>query len=111
MEGGAGSGKTMQLGSNSIFETSPENGGLGVRLTRANGAQAFIYHWHDAVEILYGLKGCTTVGVVDRPYTLSEGDILIIGPGESHCLFPADYRAERLVLMFEPSGLFGNAGF
>lgn len=104
-------GKAMQSGSNSIFETAPENNGLGIRLTRANGAQAFIYHWHDAVEILYGLKGCTTVGVVDRPYSLSEGDILIIGPGESHCLFPADCQAERLVLMFEPSELFGNAVF
>lgn len=103
--------KTMQLGSGSIFETAPENSGVGIRLTRANGAQAFIYHWHDAVEILYGLEGSTTVGVVDRPYTLSEGDILIIGSGESHCLFPADYRAKRLVLMFEPARLFGSTGF
>ena len=100
----------MQL-NNGIFETAPENGGFGIRLTRANGAQAFIYHWHDAVEILYGLEGSTTVGVVDRPYTLSEGDILIIGSGESHCLFPADYRAKRLVLMFEPSVLLGNGCF
>ena len=103
--------KTMQLGSGSIFETAPENSGVGIRLTRANGAQAFIYHWHDAVEILYGLEGSTTVGVVDRPYTLSEGDILIIGSGESHCLFPADYRAKRLVLMFEPARLFGSTDF
>ena len=100
----------MQL-NNGIFETAPENGGFEIRLTRANGAQAFIYHWHDAVEILYGLEGSTTVGVVDRPYTLSEGDILIIGSGESHCLFPADYRAKRLVLMFEPSVLLGNGYF
>ncbi len=100
----------MGLIRDSIFEPSTLDD-FPIRITVATGAQAYIYHWHDAVEILYGLEGCTTVGIMDRPYQLQESDILVIGAGENHCLFPSDYRARRLVVMVEPSFLFGQKAF
>ena len=72
------------------------------------GAQAFIYHWHDAAEVLLGLSGETTAAVADRPYRLAEGDVLLIPPGESHCLFPSGAGDTRLVLMFEPVFFLGG---
>ncbi len=81
-----------------------------VRLTIADGAQAFIYHWHDAVEILCGLEGQTVVGV-DHPYTLGKSDILLIASGESHCLFPSGREDKRLVLMFDPALIFRQGYF
>lgn len=99
-----------QSARDSIFEPyDPDD--FPVRITVATGAQAYIYHWHESIEILYGLEGCTTVGIMDRPYQLQESDILIIGSGENHCLFPSDYRARRLVVMVEPSFLFGQKAF
>lgn len=93
-----------------IFEPATSED-FPVRITVATGAQAYIYHWHESIEILYGLEGCTTVGVMDRPYQLQESDVLIICSGENHCLFPSDYRARRLVVMVEPSFLFGQKAF
>ena len=50
-------------------------------------------HWHDEVEILYGLDKLTTIGVADRPYYLNESDIIVIGAGENHCLFPSEIQS------------------
>ncbi len=99
-----------QLARDCVFEPHDLDD-FPIRITVATGAQAYIYHWHESIEILYGLEGCTTVGVMDRPYQLRESDILIIGAGENHCLFPSDYRARRLVVMVEPSFLFGQKAF
>ena len=59
--------------------------GFPVKAGEMDGGRAFLYHWHDSVEMLYGLGGATSVGVAGQPYALGEGDVLIIGPGESHC--------------------------
>ena len=74
--------------SGSLYEP-PGKGDFPLKMARATGAQAFIYHWHDAAEVLLGLSGETTAAVADRPYRLAEGDVLLIPPGESHCLFPS----------------------
>ena len=91
----------------SIYEPAWETD-FPVRFGVADGAQAFIYHWHDAVEILCGLSGNTTVGV-ERPYSLEASDVMIIGSGESHCLFPSGREDTRLVLMFDSAFFFRRA--
>ena len=93
----------------SIYEPAWETD-FPVRFGVADGAQAFIYHWHDAVEILCGLSGNTTVGV-ERPYSLEASDVMIIGSGESHCLFPSGREDTRLVLMFDSAFFFRQSCF
>ena len=94
----------------SLYEPPVENG-FPLKMTRATGGQAFIYHWHDAAELLLGLSGETTAGIADRPYRLGKGDILLIPPGESHCLFPSGAEDTRLVLMFEPKFFLGDGAY
>lgn len=93
--------------SGSLYEP-PGQEAFPLRMTRATGGQAFIYHWHDAAEVLLGLSGETVAAVGDRPYRLAEGDILLIPPGESHCLFPSEAADTRLVLLFEPGFFLGG---
>lgn len=93
--------------SGSLYEP-PGKGDFPLKMARDTGAQAFIYHWHDAAEVLLGLSGETTAAVADRPYRLAEGDVLLIPPGESHCLFPSGAGDTRLVLMFEPGFFLGG---
>ena len=94
----------------SLYEPPVENG-FPLKMTRATGGQAFIYHWHDAAELLLGLSGETTAGIADWPYRLGKGDILLIPPGESHCLFPSGAEDTRLVLMFEPKFFLGDGAY
>ena len=68
--------------SGSLYEP-PGKGDFPLKMARATGAQAFIYHWHDAAEVLLGLSGETTAAVADRPYRLAEGDVLLIPPGRA----------------------------
>ena len=70
-----------------------------------NGSAAFQYHWHEAVEILLGLKGETAVGIRNGGVTLGPGKILIIGSGESHSILPGDMEAERLAIHFSTAFL------
>lgn len=90
----------------SKFEREFNGNGLPFKLGVMDGAQSYVYHWHNFVEILYGLEKQTIVGVGDTHYLLDESDIIIIGQGENHCLFPSDSGAKRLALIFEPSFLF-----
>ncbi|MCI9545043.1 MAG: AraC family transcriptional regulator [Acutalibacter muris] len=85
--------------------------GFPVKAGEMDGGRAFLYHWHDSVEMLCGLEGATSVGVAGQPYALGEDDILIIGPGESHCVFPSGHQARRLCILFEPGQLFPHTLF
>ncbi len=98
-------GKTGRI--HSLFQTqfSPEGLPWGVAIQKDSAS--FLYHWHDAVEILLGVTGKTEVGIVGQSYTLREGDIVIIGPQESHCVFP-ESGSTHLALDFEPSVIFTN---
>ena len=94
-----------------VFERSALDREFPLLLAERNGAQPCLYHWHDEIEILCGLERETVVGVLERPYRLKEGDILIIGPRQNHCLFPSEREAKRLVLSFHPSLLFSKSAF
>lgn len=96
---------------NALFEPKIIDPDFPIKIREMNGAHSFLYHWHESVEILYGLERSTGVGILDQPYVLNEQDIIIIGPGESHCLFPSDYRARRLAVVFDPSFIFSMNAF
>lgn len=97
--------------SKAFYELPISGGQFPVRVGEMDGSRSFLYHWHDSVEVLYGLEGETSVGVIGQPYTLGQGDILIIGPGESHCVFPSGHGARRVCVMFEPGPLFAQGCF
>lgn len=94
-----------------VFERNALDREFPLLLAERNGAQPCLYHWHDEIEILCGLERETVVGVLEHPYRLKEGDILIIGPRQNHCLFPSEREAKRLVLSFHPSLLFSKSAF
>ena len=85
--------------------------GFPVKAGEMDGGRAFLYHWHDSVEMLYGLGGATSVGVAGQPYALWGGDILIIGPGGSHRGFPSCHQARRVCILFEAGRLFPQGVF
>lgn len=68
-----------------------------------DGSKAFLYHWHEAVEILLGLEGETTVGIRSGDVTLGPGKILIISSKESHSILPGNRKAKRLAINFSLS--------
>lgn len=94
-----------------FYERPASGPGFPVRLGEMDGSQPFLYHWHDSAEVLYGLERETSVGVMGQPYILGQGDILIIGPGESHCIFPSGHEARRVCVMFEPGLIFSQDHF
>lgn len=101
----------MEQFSKAFYELPHTEPGFSVRVGEMKGSQSYLYHWHDAVEILYGLEKTTSVGIEGCSYTLCEGDIVIIGSGENHCIFPSDHQARRLAILFEPSQIFSGQHF
>jgi AraC-like DNA-binding protein len=58
-------------------------------------------HWHDAVEVVYMLKGNLKICVNNEVYELDEGDILLIESGDIHYFLPLYRPAKRIILHFE----------
>ncbi len=48
------------------------------------GAQMCEAHFHNQVEILYGISGKCNVYVNEKSFVLSKGDLIFINPGEVH---------------------------
>lgn len=93
---------------NSIFQPQFSQAGFPVDVTIQRRDIPFMYHWHDAIEILYGISGTASVGIGSRQYTLHEEDIIMIGSQESHSVLPAR-GSSHLVLDFEPSLAFSSS--
>lgn len=43
-------------------------------------------HWHNDMEIIYIKKGTGRISVDLQPYTVNEGDIIIVSPGQLHSI-------------------------
>ncbi len=63
-------------------------------------------HWHNAVEILMPTENVFPVICGDTEFTLRENDILIIPPGELHCLKAQQGR--RIIMICDNTMLEGN---
>ena len=94
---------------NAYFEDNFLKMPYPVNMAIHGGQKAYLYHWHDEIEVIYILTKTTAAGIENRTYWLNEGDILIIGSREVHCVFPADNSANRLVLKFN-MGLLSSKG-
>lgn len=64
---------------NNLFDSKYE---IGVRLQDFN--KAFDEHFHNYIEIVCQLNSSSTQIVDGVPYILSEGEMIIIHPGEAH---------------------------
>ena len=66
----------------------------------------FFMHAHDTYEILYIVSGGGTYLVESTAYPLQEGCVLLMRPGEVHCLqVDATKPYERIVLQFHENWL------
>lgn len=58
-------------------------------------------HWHREIELIYVTSGTINLGVNDRPYTLSAGELVLINGGDIHYVL-ASPGSERIVFQFDP---------
>lgn len=65
-------------------------------------------HHHDFYEVYFFLNGNVRFIVEDRTYSLREGDILLVSPGELHrAVSESDAPVERIVLWIDKKFLSG----
>lgn len=57
-------------------------------------------HWHREIELIYVTKGSINLGLNDQPYTLSEGELVLINGGDIHYVL-ASPGSERVVFQFD----------
>lgn len=70
---------------------------------------SFHMHAHDAYEVLLFLSGHGSYLVESTEYPLQAGCVLLMRPGEVHCLhIDADAPYERMVLQFQREALEGE---
>lgn len=60
-------------------------------------------HWHQEIELLYGISGELAVTVAEEKYILRQGDILFINPEEVHSYSPYSEEVQYHAAVFEPS--------
>lgn len=57
-------------------------------------------HWHREIELIYVIKGTINLGINDRPYIISAGEIVLIDGGELHYVL-ASPGSERIIYQFD----------
>lgn len=98
------------------------------RIVYTNGAEAWIrcltryivaprdntrfddIHFHEHIELLFGLKGVARVLVGERSYTMEPGDLVIINSREAHDVIRESEECEYYVIQFLPSMLYSREG-
>ena len=67
-------------------------------------------HWHTAIELIMPITNYYTIVIGKTTYQLSEGEILVIPPGELHELI-APLEGVRRILLFDFSLISNLRGF
>ena len=67
-------------------------------------------HWHDDTEIIYAVDGMTRVFVEGKIYTLSPGEIVLVGSKKIHRTLDAGTGGTHYALII-PNTLCKNIGF
>lgn len=63
-------------------------------------------HYHEYIELLYGLRGSARAWIGSKSYSLAEGDLLIVNAGEPHDVTPGESEASYYVIKFLPKLLY-----
>ncbi len=61
-----------------------------------------IFHYHNYIEILYGLDCDITVWIDDREESFCSGDICLISPMETHYMYSRNQNNHYQVIKFSP---------
>jgi len=85
---------------NGIVETVTYEGMNGVRVYHNNIAENYPIHWHNAMELIMPIKNNYFIEIGGIKFTINEGDVLLIPPGELHALY-APPSGERLIIMMD----------
>ncbi len=85
---------------NGIVETVSYEGMNGVRVYHNDVNENYPIHWHNAMEIIMPIRNCYYIEIGGIKFTINEGDILLIPPGELHALY-APPVGERLIIMMD----------
>lgn len=87
---------------NGIVETVAWGGMNGVRIHHNRETDSYPIHWHTAMEIIMPYENIYTVEIGNDKIVLSEGDIIIIPPGELHTLI-APESGSRMIMQIDYS--------
>ncbi len=69
----------------------------------------FRMHYHDYIELLYGLEGNARVMIGEKSYSMKAGDLIIVNPGEAHEVYvDQNERALYYVIKFLPDLLYAQ---
>lgn len=63
-------------------------------------------HYHEYIELLYGLRGSARAWIGSKSYSLAEGDLLIVNAGEPHDVTPGESDSSYYVIKFLPKLLY-----
>lgn len=77
-------------------------------MTYVHSGGGQLYHWHDEIELALVQQGRFEAAILGHSYLLQEGDMLLIGSGEIHCLTPVDAGAKWLSIRFSPRMAMGT---
>lgn len=69
-----------------------------------------VFHWHEALEIIYVESGYMDCQVNERFYRLREGDCLLINSGSMHRAWNADSQSCRFFALSFLPGLISDHG-
>ena len=65
-------------------------------------------HYHEYIELLYGLQGEAKAWIGGKSYSLAEGDLLIVNAGEPHDVTPGSCESSYYVIKFLPKLLYAQ---
>lgn len=78
-------------------------------MTAGKGDRFSLKHYHEYVELLYGLSECDIrVWAEGEIYEIKEGDLCIINSGTAHAVRSEIAKSTYLVIKFEPGILYAS---
>lgn len=93
-----------------IYEKVDYENNSSILLHINHETENYTTHWHTAIELIMPVTNYYTVTIGKTSYCLSEGEILIIPPGELHELI-APEEGTRRILLFDFSLISNLRGF
>ena len=67
-----------------------------------------VYHYHEYIEILYGLNTDGYVYINDKCHRFKDGDLVIINSGENHCLRFENVGSTYIVIKVLPELIYSS---
>ena len=80
-----------------------------IRMNKKQAKEIQSYHYHDYVELLFGVSGAVNAFVGTECYRLDAGAMILIGNDEFHEVGGTGEAAEYIVVKFLPSVLFSES--